>query len=374
MSFAFNLRKDKDLRDDGAPRRGYLMIKSIEIHNFRCFSSVELSNCRRINVIVGKNASGKTAFLEALFLASGITPELGVRIKGWREQPTLVLKPDKSAYDTIWKDLFYRLDQEQTISIKFKGSTGYSRSLSILYESPQSPVIPIGESIATAPIISPVTFVYTEESGKEHRVSPVLTAGGLNLGIAPMRPIESVFLPAHRQTSAQEYATFFSTLSKQKRHLELVRSLQGEFPFVEDISVEIGSDAQAMLWASVDQLPEKVPITLLSAGITKLLYILLAISLHPRGVVIIDEIENGFYFDRLPSVWSLVLQFAKQHEVQIFASTHSQECLESAAEVAKDQSKEFSVIRTVRANGNVEVRQFDGRRFVDAINEGIEVR
>ena len=47
----------------------YQMITSLEVENFRGFRKIELSDLRRINIIVGDNSSGKTAFLEAIFLA-----------------------------------------------------------------------------------------------------------------------------------------------------------------------------------------------------------------------------------------------------------------------------------------------------------------
>jgi DNA replication and repair protein RecF len=45
------------------------MIESLEVTNFRGFERLELHGLRRINVIVGENSSGKTAFLESVFLA-----------------------------------------------------------------------------------------------------------------------------------------------------------------------------------------------------------------------------------------------------------------------------------------------------------------
>jgi recombinational DNA repair ATPase RecF len=85
------------------------MIESIGISNFRCFESIRLQDCRRINVVVGRNASGKTALLEALFLASGVSPELGLRIKGWREQAAVLVSAEQSVYEGLWRDLFHKL-------------------------------------------------------------------------------------------------------------------------------------------------------------------------------------------------------------------------------------------------------------------------
>jgi AAA15 family ATPase/GTPase len=44
------------------------MLKSLKIENFRCFKSFELQQLGLINLLVGKNNSGKTSVLEALQL------------------------------------------------------------------------------------------------------------------------------------------------------------------------------------------------------------------------------------------------------------------------------------------------------------------
>ena len=36
------------------------MLKTLKIENFRCFKSFELQQLRRLNLLVGKNNSGKT--------------------------------------------------------------------------------------------------------------------------------------------------------------------------------------------------------------------------------------------------------------------------------------------------------------------------
>lgn len=49
-------------------RAGFLMAKSIVIENYRCFQSLSLPDCRRINLVIGENGTGKTAFMETLYL------------------------------------------------------------------------------------------------------------------------------------------------------------------------------------------------------------------------------------------------------------------------------------------------------------------
>ena len=52
------------------------MIESLRIENFRCFKALELHGLKRINAIVGDNATGKTVLLEAIKIGLGGFREL----------------------------------------------------------------------------------------------------------------------------------------------------------------------------------------------------------------------------------------------------------------------------------------------------------
>ncbi len=52
-----------------------VMISSLKILNYRAFADFEMTNLGRVNLLVGKNNTGKTSILEGLFiLASGSNP------------------------------------------------------------------------------------------------------------------------------------------------------------------------------------------------------------------------------------------------------------------------------------------------------------
>jgi len=47
------------------------MYQSFHVKNFRCFDDLQLNDLARVNLIAGKNNTGKTSLLEALFLHAG---------------------------------------------------------------------------------------------------------------------------------------------------------------------------------------------------------------------------------------------------------------------------------------------------------------
>lgn len=349
------------------------MIESLEIKNFRCYEHVHLAGLSKVNIVVGKNASGKTALLEALFLAAGNGPGLLFKLREWRGGPnTLKISNEAADFDALWKDFFYRLDQGRQITIELT-SKNERRELRIFRENEQKTLFPFGENKIVGAIANPLTFVYTINQGDPIAVSARATPGGLEIPSANVRGINAQFFASQEKLYQQQFAEAFSTLSKRKRSNEITDVLKAYFDFIEDISVEIDAGMPA-LYANVKNLPEKIPISLVSAGINKLVFLLLAIATSSGGFIVVDEIENGLHYSIMKDVWSLILIFAERHDVQIFASTHSEECLQAAAKAFHERPSLIALVQTNRINGHSGAMTALGKHALAAIETGIEIR
>lgn len=106
------------------------IIHEIEIENFRGVDNLRISSAKRVNVIVGRNGTGKTALLEAIFLASGSSPELIQRTKNWRGRESLTQGNLENVQDTLWADTF-RNPSKKHAAIRLKGDAKETRSIEI---------------------------------------------------------------------------------------------------------------------------------------------------------------------------------------------------------------------------------------------------
>ena len=149
--------------------------------------------------------------------------------------------------------------------------------------------------------------------------------------------------------------------------------MKAEFPFIEGLSTEI-SAGLPMVYAAVASMDTKVPIALVSDGVSKFLSMLLGVEAFSGGLVLVDEIENGFYYDRLPKVWAALLLACKHSGTQVFASTHSAECLRGLLPTLRDHADEFSLIRAEKVDGRCTARMFTGRELRSAIEQDMEIR
>jgi AAA15 family ATPase/GTPase len=360
--------------------KGYRMISNFKVENFRCFQHATLRDLRRVNIVVGDNASGKTALLEVLRLGLEGTPQSLHSLNQLRSHVYYVQAPvTRELFEAQFNPFFFNIDPSTTISTECNDTEGRTAKLRVFYD-PEKAITPlpppqfqIAQPVGT---IIPLAFERTAFTGHDSKlyasVNPQGT--GMILEQGPELGLVSEFFSSTFIYNPQQSVTYFSQLSRQNRESEVVDVIKGAFDLVQDLSILAPSQFTSSMYATIQHLKEKLPLSFVSAGINKFFSILAAIITRSSGVVLIDEIENGIYYRRLSSLWDTILRLAIQYDTQIFASTHSRECLEAAAEVVEKYPDKFGIIRTVKVNAKVETRQFDGTRFVDAINEGIEIR
>ncbi|MGK7956210.1 MAG: AAA family ATPase, partial [Crocosphaera sp.] len=79
-------------------------IKDIEIENFRCFEHTKIEGFERVNLIGGKNNSGKTALLEAILLNQSPQPKTVFLLRKLRQESDEFSKayPEKA-----WDSFFF---------------------------------------------------------------------------------------------------------------------------------------------------------------------------------------------------------------------------------------------------------------------------
>src|SRR5580693_9082442 len=121
---------------------GYHMIKSIEVKNFRCFDALSLSDFRRINVVVGRNAAGKTALLEAIRLALGGTPQVALQMNNVRGIYYYGVVQTRDHFESLWSSLFFKFESSRSVSTQIADSDGHQATLTVHYD-PSKAVTPV---------------------------------------------------------------------------------------------------------------------------------------------------------------------------------------------------------------------------------------
>ena len=344
------------------------MYHSITIKNFRCFESLVADNFTSINLITGDNNVGKTALLEALWLHSAPNnPDLGLRLHKFRGVADL--EPRNLLYD-----LHYNLDTEKSIELVAHGSWGdRPRSLEILRNHVPEIWIPftqpngsartgIQERESRIRVNSELLWLYTDQNGETHKSfirwsnsRHSTNKDHADLGIVtqtadlPPFPITTLLSPRFREAANVDCELFSDLIKLGKDHF-VVNCLQCIDSRLNKLVIL--TTPMPMLYVDTG-LKQFIPVGFLGDGVNRLLSMALAVFGSRNGILLIDEIENGIHHSKLPEVWRNLSFLATNFNVQVFATTHSEECIRAVHTALAGDSPETLSIHRLDQHENV---------------------
>lgn len=369
------------------------MIHTFEANNFRCFEGLRLGDLRTINIVVGRSASGKTALLEAIRVALAGTPVVAWGINNTRGTFFgIPANPTREQFEAPWSSLFPDSNSKKVINFKLTDSRDREASLGIYYDyekavtptasggpsaqSPSASVAPVsspsGAQMPTS--IIPLAFARAFFSGVVNILLATLNQQGqLYLEQGPELSPPSEYIPSQVQLNSIQTANWFSQLSIANREKDIVEIVRRQFPEIKDLSIQAPAGLP-LIHATLAHNSKKVPVSLVSSGINKFLTIMIAIRTCKLGVVLVDEIENGIYYDMFPAFWELIHRIAIESNTQLFLTTHSWEFLKSATGLIDNHKGDFSFIQVFQDHGTSNALVVPGQDAAAAIENGIEVR
>lgn len=367
------------------------MYHSFRIKNFRCFDDLTIDGLGRINLIGGKNNIGKSALLEALWVHHcSANPDLAVRIDAFRGLEQVVP-------DNFLGNVFRGFDRDLTIELCAQGAWGdASRLLRMWFEDSPTFEIPVPglENNQPDPLQNSsigvksskvIVMDYSYESegrlitkGRlvESQVNPLVRTAGLEMTIERGRPVQNrpsaIFLSARRAGVSNEDVNRYSQLEINGRQGGVLQILQEVEPSLERLAVVSSGQAPA-IYADI-KLGRLVPMQLLGDGMSRILSVALAIASSPGGMVLVDEIENGLHYTVMEKVWQAIAAFARSYDVQIFATTHSHHCIQSACRAFEGDADELLQLYSLGyRKGKISAARYDRERLVDAFDFGFGV-
>lgn len=354
------------------------MLTDVLISGFKSLEQVHLQDLRQVNVIVGRSASGKTALLEAIRVGLSGLPSTMWNVASSRGGfMFLPQPPTRDQFESIWRPYFFDFDISKSIDILMSDDRARSASVKVLFDpeavtSSAGPVFPGMPPIVSS--INPLSFERSSFDGVASYARASLNQQGhMNFEPAAELGIASEMFTSSTQINVSQVANWFSALSINDEEHDLVGTVREAFPLVGDLSVQ-APQGVPQIYASLKSPRRKLPLTSISSGINKFVSLLIAMQTLSDGVVLIDEIENGIYFEMYPILWATLARYASRNRVQVFATTHSLECLDAAAAVLQPSASVYSILQVYQEQGKTEVRELNGRDASNAIKGGIEVR
>ena len=361
------------------------MLRTLSIHNFKCFEEFILGPLARFNLITGENDTGKTALLEALFLhIGGRNPVLATNINTFRG-----MEGPPSSPEAFWGWHFRNLDFGRPIQLKGCWDGGGEDLLEISLEKgttstqdlPGGPEGAAGvQRTSEGTAESHLAYTYTPAQGGPIHGSSKIQRRDLP-GKVECRVVtesgaeqeETAHFLGSRFRVFSADAQRLSQLISQRKRTQVVEALKLLDSRISDVNVEV-NQGRHLITADIG-LPRMMPLPYAEEGLTRFLSIVISLLSLPGGMLLIDEIENSLHHTVLFRVLKALMELAKQEQVQIVATTHSRECVDAFYKASVSfMERELALFRIERHNSERRLIHYDQESLETAIQAEFEVR
>ena len=388
------------------------MLKSLEIKNFRLLEGLQVAKLGRVNLIVGKNNSGKSTVLEAIRIYAGNAQRgLLEEIAAGHDEKFRLRESEQTDLEKQFpfEDFFAgrRFPQGEGPGISI-GESGDDPNLlrveyGFLRESEEVETDLLGTQESTTRIrrqritrleaennetgtVRPALFIgkrdrwtniLLDSSSARFRTTPIDVSGTLPCSVIPTQ-----FVSVDELADEWDTIVFTEYQEVVKQALQIISPEFEDLTFVrnDDGSTAIRREFRRSAKVKISTMPRPVPLNSLGDGMLRVFQLVLKVFPAKDGFLLIDEFENGLHFTVQEKIWALLFDLSMKLNIQIFATTHSWDCIESFAKTAiARQDIEgvlFRVGTSVRTSDHDRViaTVFDEQALYNITQADVEVR
>lgn len=371
-------------------------IATLVIEHFRALRQLKIEGLGRINLITGRNNTGKSSVLEALrILAADASPSVILNILRYREEDFGDTEEANRPIDA--EGLFL-------MSGLFHGFPQVSDSLDpIVIESlggqrPMRLTMQVGwfseerEADGTRRMVPQQKELFGEsesvpllvaEGGGGRRTFPLdllrrypyRTRLGRSELIGEPR-LACIFVSPYGGEQTGTLGTLWDKIALSDREEDVVEALRIIDPEISAVSMVGGEGTRQMRTAIVRaaSLPRPVPLRSFGDGLNRLFGIALSLVNAKDGLLLIDEFENSMHHTVQFDAWRAIFSLARRLDIQVFATSHSWDAIEAFQKAAAEDPDEGVLVRLSRSGEDIIPTLFREDELAIVTRDQIEVR
>lgn len=324
-----------------------LYIPSIQIKGFKCLNDLEVKSFAPINLIAGDNNVGKSSLLEALYVFAtggnmGVMKQIACERMGYplEVDTNEEEKLRQSLMLSFFKDMKFELDK----GIIFYSSNGQCLRLDLAYACTEEVRSEKGSLIKT--------YYVTEDekvpNEKVHVKRGIYIRFEDSENFYPLDGYIHQFKNRVRDENVQFIrpsffakelnARLWNNISLTGFEKYVIETMQIIDPEIENLAfIEDLNDTRIRIpYVTYKNKSGRYPLSIMGDGVNRMLSLVLGIVNSQNGICLIDEIENGIYYQHQPALWKMIESLSKELNVQVFATTHSLDSVRGFVETVQD--------------------------------------
>ena len=327
-------------------------VKYINIEKYKCFEGFSAEGFKRVNLISGKNNVGKTALMESVYI--NVDSE---------NVNALVAVLDYVNYLRNKLDNAGKVMSSKKRSEELKENTGVVRC--------QTNINDISFGFDDSGIVRNYELTVNNNSSVISSSDMEVASIVANSPIAK-NPICYIGSVRDSQENIIHSFTAIQTRDSESEVFEFIKKFDDS---IENVKIIGGGSIQCKVIKPDGGFMYR-PISEFGDGLRHYLSVIADLFAAENSYVFIDELDNGIHYSSLDLLWKIILTLSKKLNVQVFATTHSKECIESYCRVAEKLEDEDISFITLVKNKEKEIKAIvrDYEMFTSTIHSDREVR
>jgi energy-coupling factor transporter ATP-binding protein EcfA2 len=320
------------------------MYELIRIQRFRQFQTFELAGLTRVNLLVGKNNAGKTSLLEAIeMLASGGRASSLLWSARRRGEDLPVTSEAYRSRQLDVRHLFLGHKLEVGLSFELLARSGNVETA-------------VRCKVEHAPRVGGQVELAPDDMDLQPQLALLLQGSETPEGILlPVSPVGILLAdPSRRQPVAMQGASPVVFLGTEGAPAESLQQIWDSLVLTSE--EEKVTAAMKIIEPSIERLAftsqevrgpgtafvklvgedQRIPLGSLGDGTRRLLALAIFLARATGGLLLVDEIDTGLHYTTLESMWKFVIETARRLDVQVFATSHSGDCVRALAWLQSD--------------------------------------
>ncbi|MFK7100256.1 AAA family ATPase [Flavobacterium oreochromis] len=381
------------------------MLNSLNIKNYRSLKELKINSLGKVNLITGKNNTGKSTILEAIALyaskadLSSIYQFLGERGENFKQTESIKNPTDSNikSFSSLFTNRVVGFENENIISIgasednTFNQQSSFEKTVSLRFvkysdeilrdnqgniltrkrtildnsNEKENPIFKIGFETRT----EDNSYILSLEEDKPYRYG----YGYRNTSINQNEKFQFI---RTRNIDREINGKLFDNIALTEKEQFVIDALKIIEQTTERIAFIEESSRERTAVIKLSGVQNILPLKSMGDGINRILTIILALVNCDNGYLLIDEFENGLHYSVQEQLWKIIFSLSEKLKIQIFATTHSEDCIRGFENILNrsDNALEGKLIRLDNINGIIKQVEYNANELKIATDQNIEIR